>query len=312
MKPTYKGFKTILVAGANKYLAKEIIKKLDEDVNNRILAVSQETLQSLPSSVKNYSYYELYTDCNLNNVDIIINCEHPSKIEANNEELQQTFKCALQLMQFCNERWKSKLYINMSYHGVYGEKREIPVNENEDVDSNRLEKYSDYHRQVEIRLKQHANEEVKLINLRLADLIGEFYPQPLIDDMIMEAFSNKCVTPSDIMNRYSFIDILDVANVVNKIIEREDLSIFNGYVYNVGPISEFMSPNFEAITTQNIAEIISNIIPDIKTINNAVNDEYNGNISYLMDSSALYNILHWYPEISIVSSIKSKIMHNII
>ena len=76
---------------------------------------------------------------------------------------------------------------------------------------------------------------------------------------------------------------------------------FKNTIYNLGARDNL------AITTQHIAEILCNEhensekmpVPTIKQ----TQDIENGNIVHNMDSSALFNILEWQPEITTVQSI---------
>lgn len=299
--------KTILVAGANGNLGLEIINRLENDVNNRIIAVSREVTPVIRqhSSVTYYTYQELFSEQELK-IDIIINCAYPLKINANEDNLNKTRRLALSLMDLGIKRWNSRLYINMSCHCVYGEHRETPVREDVNIDGRRnLDQYAEHRFTTERLLERATNNHIVLINLRLADMVGQMYSQQIIDDLIREALSSNSVTPINVRNRYSFIDIDDVTNTVNRIINT-DLFMFGSTVYNLGTISNFMTPNFGPITTQNIVEIIGNSIPNTR-VNDAINDEHNGEIRYLMDSTALFEILHWKPEISIVNSIIRRI-----
>lgn len=298
--------KTILVAGANGNLGLEIIRRLENDVNNRIIAVSREITPIINQldTVTYYTYEKLFSEQELK-IDIIINCAYPNKRDANEDNLSQTSKLALSLMKLGIERWNSRLYINMSCHCVYGEYRKLFVKEDQNIDVRNLDRYAKHRFITELRLEQKANKHIKLINLRLADIMGQMYSQQIIDDMIREALSSNSVTPINIRNRYSFIDIDDVTDVVNRIINF-NLSLFNRTVYNLGPISDALTPNFESVTTQNIAEIISNAIPNTITINEAINNEHNDRIRHLMDSTMLFDILHWQPQNSIVDNIEHR------
>ena len=320
MKPTHKGFKTILVAGANGNLGREIINNLEDNVDNRIIAVSRKITPIINrlDTVTYYTYEELFSEHELK-IDIIINCAYTNKLDANEDNLRQAQNLAQSLMQSGIERWNSSLYLNISCHCVYGEYREIPASENQNIDVRNSDLYASHRYSTELLLESATRSPIKLINLRLADMIGEFYPQSLIDDMIMEAFSKKCITPRNTMNRYSFIDILDVTKAVNEIVEQKKnaFSIFNKNVYNLGynVKSNSNSENeiSKTITTQNIAEILSNsetlrLLTGGITVDSPKNDNSNGTINYSMDSQALSDLLKLQPEISIVNSIENRII----
>lgn len=320
MKPTNKDFKTILVAGADGNLGREIINKLEDNVDNRIIAVSRKITPIINrlDAVTYYTYEELFSEHELK-IDIIINCAYPNKLDANEDNLRQTQNLAQNLMQLGIESWESSLYLNISCHCVYREYREIPVSEDRSIDGGNLDLYASHCYTTEYLLESATRSHIKLINLRLADMIGEFYPQPLIDDMIMEAFSKKCITPRNTMNRYSFIDILDVAKAVNEIVEQKKnaFSIFNNNVYNLGynvkSNSNSENENSKTITTQDIAEILSNsealrLLTGGITVDSPKNDNSNGTINYSMDSQTLADLLKWQPEISFIDSIENRII----
>ena len=302
-----KEYRTILVAGANGNLGREIINRLENNGSNRIIAVSRDVTPEIlqHNFVTYYTYQELFSEQELK-IDIIINCAYPLRINANEDNLNQTRRLALSLMDLGIKRWNSRLYINMSCHCVYGENRKLFVKEDQNIDVRNLDRYAERRLTIERLLERAANGPIKLINLRLADMMGQMYSQQVIDDMIREALSSNSVTPINSRNRYSFIDIDDVTDGVSKIIN-SDLSLFNRTVYNFGPISDALTPNFESVTTQNLAEIIRNSIPNTITINESINNEHNDRIRYLMDSTMLFDILHWTPKISIVESIRYRI-----
>lgn len=63
--------KTILVAGANGNLGLEIINRLENDVNNRIIAVSREVTPIIRqhNSVTYYTYQERLSKDTINNIN---------------------------------------------------------------------------------------------------------------------------------------------------------------------------------------------------------------------------------------------------
>lgn len=306
---TNKQEKVILVAGANGNLGRAVINRLEDNVNNRIIAVSRELPNNLVrlTSVRYMTYGEFFNDQNIENIDIIINCAYPRREDANEENLRQTRELAQNLMQIGIEHWESRLYINISCHSVYGEMRRMPVNERANIDIRYLDAYAEHKLTTERLLEdaeRTAQNGIKLINLRLADMVGEKYSQPIVDSLIREALQNRTVTPFNTRNRYAFIDIEDVTNAINRIIT-SDLSNFTNNIYNLGPIDTF--------TTQNIAEALNNsevihyLLTNIQ-INPHINDEHNGEILHQMDCDALFNILEWRPEIAFPTSLDARII----
>lgn len=304
--------RTILVAGANSHLGRAIINRLENDVNNRIIAVSRELPVVLTriTGVRYLIYNELLNDRNINNIDIIINCAYPRRENANEENLQQTRTIAQILMRQGIERWNSQLYLNMSCHSVYGQFRRMPITEAEEINIANLDRYAEHRLTTERLLEKAecvAQNGIKLINLRLADMVGKMYSQPIIDNMIQTALQDGEVTPFNTTNRYTFIDIDDVTRAISRIING-NWQRFNNTVYNLGAADNI------TITTQNIAEILNNSdsVLTIRqnnhiTVNVPINNEHNGEISYLMNSDRLFNTLQWQPEVSFVNSIENRI-----
>lgn len=303
-----KKIRTILVTGANSHLGQAIINRLEENVNNSIIAVSRILPPNIVqlAAVRYMTYDGLFNDRNINNIDIIINCAYPRREDANEENLQQTRVIAQTLMRQGIERWNSQLYLNMSCHSVYGEHRVVDVRETTPINVANLDVYAEHKLTTERLLEdiERVQNGIKLINLRLADMVGGNYSQPIIDNLIREALQNRTVTPSNTINRYAFIDIEDVTNAINRIIT-SDLNNFTNNAYNLGPIDTF--------TTQNIAEALNNseviryLLTSIQE-NPSLNDEHNGIISHRMSSDALFDILRWRPEISLPMTLESRLL----
>ncbi len=292
----------ILITGANGALAKKVIDEFLTDDNFEIYASTRcpETCRNAKKEVKYISNDSLLNTDVLKNIDYVLHCAFPRNYEA--VDMFSAMNFFEKLLNTSIEKGV-KNFVNISSQSIYGNYRNHPSTELEASPSDiyALTKYSCEH----LGLAVAKNSNIKFANIRLASLIGNEFPERVINKMIKFAFEKYAITVQNDKNVFGFMHIDDAAKGLYKFIANSNPEMWKP-VYNFG-VKSNCNENLEYIASV-IRELFSgkNMKIDI-TVNTCEKPDK----LCLMDSSSFYGDAKWEPQITLKNAIE-KIFFEII
>lgn len=292
----------ILITGANGALAKKVINEFLTDENFEIYAStrSPETCRDVKKGVKYVSNDSLFNTDVLKDIDYVLHCAFPRNYEA--LDMYSAMSFFENLLNMSIEKGV-KNFVNISSQSIYGNYRKSPSTELEASPSDiyALTKYSC----ERLGLAVAKNSNINFTNIRLASLIGNEFPERVINKMIKFAFEKSAITVQNDKNVLGFMHIEDAAKGLHSFIVNSNPEKWKS-VYNFG-VKPNYSENLEYIACK-IEKLFSNKNMKIDlTVNNCEKaDKF-----CLMESSSFYNDAKWEPEITLENAIE-KIFFSII
>lgn len=237
--------KTILITGASGVLAKKLISNLiTRDFNIYALTRninSDKKIQNITYCTNEDFFADKLDDIKF---DVIVNCAFTQKMEA-----EAVFSSIDYTKKLFSKLAKMKVdsVINISTQRVYGDYREGRADENYPVNPSNVYALGKYFAEVLAELI-FENTNIKYTNLRIGSLIGEEYPDRIINKMIQIAKKTNRITVQNGKQQFGYVHVNDMANAIASFICNKDIQW--NQVYNIG--------SDEKITLLDIAEKIKN------------------------------------------------------
>jgi nucleoside-diphosphate-sugar epimerase len=287
--------KTILVTGANGYLGLNIIDQLDPQIYTIIALVRDTTKQAYFQEKYKYiewiSLSELMSGSfNFGYIDTIIHTLFARPYRGHNEIKSSLDFTQWLLIQVSN--YHIPEFINISSQSVYGEgSKSYPT-----IELDTLYAQSKYTSELLVNTTQKLNPHLKLVNLRLTTLIGNFYAGEPID--VISKWIKDSLTKTQLVINTNLstnrLDVRDAATGIIKLINYMQSSTESTY--------DFASMNSYTLTE--IAHIIRSVslslnrpFPEI-----IIKDETSTRSCHI-NSNSFYALLDWKPSISMEESI---------
>lgn len=285
----------ILVTGASGVLAKNLIKKFSEENGFKIIASSRniENLNKI-DGVHYVNNNELIDSKILTNIDTIINCAFPRKYEPN--ILAEALAFYASLIDKAVDL-KVKSIINISSQDIYGNYREIPADELTQINPQNNYALTKFSTEV-IGSSIVKNSNTKLTNIRLGSLIGEGYPERVINKIISNAINTKIISINNDKNIFGYMDVEDSVNGIIAFVKNSKPEKWTG-IYNFGQkYAEQKSFKF-------IVQTIADCFRDQKiNIELDITETEMAEKLCLLNSSSFYKVANWKPQISLKTSIE--------
>ncbi len=253
---------SLLITGASGTLGRLLL----EDLSNKDIAIyalssnAKKIQDEFPH--KNISFFT--------NEDFYANCIDFSKIDSVIHlafaRTQKGFDLAKSI-DFTRDIFKKSCQagvnkiIHISSQGVYGNKREIPSKESDQVDP------FDFYSLAKYACEELGNEicapfDTKIIHIRLASLLSPFLEERIVNKMISSALSKNEITIIGGKQIFSYLDTRDAINALSTIIFSQTKELDK--VYNLGAnsfydIQEIAKKIQKAISEKTKEEIIINL-----------------------------------------------------
>lgn len=295
--------KTILITGAGGVLAKKLIEKFRTDNEYNVIASSRNIDEIAPKNMYlNYVNNDDLINTNvMEKVDIIINCAFPrTEDEMILQEAREFFQCLVSKAVDFNV----KGFINISSQSVYGNYRKYPSSEVEQV------KPEDNYANTKLLCEKLGysltqNSLTHYTDIRLASLIGQEYPERVINKMIKGAVKTHKISVQNDKNIMGYLDVSDATEGLYQFVKNSKPENWKT-IYNFGPEYE------NAINLEKFALIIKSLFEYINlNIELEINRAENADKLCTMDSSWFYEAAGWEPKIPIEKSIE-KIFHSMV
>lgn len=293
--------KDILITGVNGVLAGKLINLFVKDSNYNIAASTRDMtkLARTHYKVKYISNDDLISKDIIKDFDFVIHCAFPTNLEVKDMFSATQF---FQTLLSKSIEMKVKNFINISSQSVYGNYREYPSHEPEAAPENiyALTKYN-----LEcLGIEMTRCSEINYTNLRLASLIGNEFPERVINKMIKIALQTKKITVQNDKNIFGYVDADDISMAIYSFVENSMPDNWRK-IYNVGGI-----PNSQE-NLEYIACIIKNLFKNINIdIQVDVNKQEKADKLCWMNSEHFYKASKWKPQFTLEKTIE-KIFINI-
>ena len=288
--------KNILITGANGALAKKLIATFNQDSDYNVFAATRniKNLSYRLDFVKYINNSDLIRTDILKDIDIIINSSFPRTQDVKlMYEATRFFEClVLKAIEM-----KVAGFINISSQSVYGSYREIPSKETDALlpeDIYALTKTSI--ETIGWALSQDTG--LALTSLRLASLIGNEYPERVINKMINYGYQNKKIIVQNDKNVFGFMHIDDAVDGLYHFVKNSDLQKWKP-IYNFGVRPEY-SKNLAYIAT-----IIRNLFSERTfDISLEITTKEKADKLQAMNSGCFYESAKWKPKITLKEAIE--------
>lgn len=288
--------KKILVTGGTGVLAHKIAVELLKNPKYCVYVSTRNVEQYKKSNptvdcVSNEDIF--YTDF-LNCFDFIINCAFPRQFDTQILGVAIDWYNRLLLQA---DQMKVKAFINISSQSLYGNYRETFVTEDANVhpqDTYALVKYA-----CELLSKNLLPyTKMKITHLRLASLIGNEYPERVINKIISNAKEHDCISINNDKNVFGYMDLEDAVSGIAAFIQNSDYLNWD-FCYNLGvQQSEFKDFSFIA---QSIAKLFAER-GERKTLE--IHQKGKAEKLCRMDSENFYMTAKWKPHFSLDAAIE--------
>jgi nucleoside-diphosphate-sugar epimerase len=274
--------KNILVTGGNGFLGKSVIKKLS--FNYSITAPSSTEINLLNDSIS------LDLKVKERNIDTIIHLANP-KIFTTNKSVGDTLVMLKNILDVC--RTNGVRLIFLSGWEIYSGYNSAGLMANESLPANAKGTYGETKWLCELLIKQYvANYNIKCQILRSGPVYGALGEKPkFIYNFIDKALCHKDIVTHKYINGFPGLDLLYIDDLVNLI----EKSVQNDLVgdFNIG--------SGTAISTHEIAEIISQKLSSKSTIRYTDIREYAPNI--IMDTHKIKTSFRWEPTVKLMDGL---------
>lgn len=200
-----------------------------------------------------FSIQDFYADkVPFQNIDAVVHCAFARSQEG--KDLAKSIDFSKEIFTH-SVKYKVPKVINISSQSLYGGYRTEPSKETDDI--NPLDMYAVAKYACELLGRQISeNSNTKIINVRLASLIGPQFPERFVYKMANYALNNGSIKIVGGNQVFSFLDIQDAADGICCILNSEkDLTKIHD-VYNLGGQSDY--------GIDYVADTIAGIIGNVK------------------------------------------------
>lgn len=216
----------VVITGASGFLGSHLLKKLENDTDCFVYALSSKTIVSNADNVKSFHKDIIDSDCaeEIFCDAVVVNCAFPrnamgSEMAAGLEYINKLFKTC----KIC----KSRAIINISSQSVYSQKRNCPANESTDICLESPYAVGKYATEL---LLQNICEgtEIAYTNLRLSSLIGPGFDQRVVNRIVEKGISGETIMADISDKRFGFLDVLDAVDGI--------LTVAKSNVFHLKPV----------------------------------------------------------------------------
>lgn len=292
-----------MVTGGTGVLAHKIVMGLLKDKNYCVYVSTRnaEQYKKINDDVPCISNEEVFHANFLKDFDLIINCAFPRQFDTHilSDALAWYNNLLLQAVQM-----HVKSFLNISSQSLYGNYRENFVTENAVIspqDTYALTKYA-----CELLSKNICSfDNMKITHLRLASLIGNEYPERVINRMILTAKENDSISINNGKNIFGYMDIEDAVSGILAFIKNTQCEDWD-FCYNLG-IEQHEFKDFSYI-----AQTIVNLFAQHGAVKKLeIQKKDKADKLCLMNSEKFYSASHWNPHFTLEATIE-KIFMNLI
>lgn len=207
----------VVITGASGFLGSNLIKKLENNEDVMVYALSSKGIQSEASNIKALHKDVIDSDeaAEVMNGAIIVNCAFPRN--STGTGMADGLAYINRLFMAC-KRHKAKAIINISSQSVYSQRRELPADENTEIcleSPYAVGKYA-----TELMLESTCvGTDINYTNLRMASLIGPGFDQRIVNRLVKKALALEPITVSVSNQRFGFLDISDAVDAIVSLIK---------------------------------------------------------------------------------------------
>lgn len=279
----------ILITGASGYFATEMIRQIGKMKEIEVIALTSNPnkIPQVNESVcliSNEDFFEQAS--NAQEVDVIVHTAFCRKSDGRG--LVESLNFLTKLAHWAL-RHNVKGFINLSSQSVFGsEKEELPQ---EDAVMAPGYLYSLAKSASELLLAEIAGEKMCYTNVRLASLMGPSgsVPHNVLYKFISSGLQGKTFNVVGGKQNFSFIDVRDAVEAVCRLMELPFSSWKNSY--NLGPEQQTNMLEMADCICQKIEQLAGRKV-------NYVLQPDDTKLNAGMDSSMLYEEIHWRPKYS--------------
>lgn len=283
----------IVITGASGFLGSNLIKRLENEKDVTVYALSSKNLKASSANVISVhkdiidrdDAEDVFKDA------VVVNCAFPRNVTG--VEMANGLAYINRLFMTC-KKYNAKVIINISSQSVYSQKRTVPADEETKVcleTPYAVGKYA-----TELMLESTCEgSEIAYTNVRMASLIGPEFDQRIINRLVKKALALEPITISVSDQRFGFLDVYDAVEAVVSLIVSDRLKWSK--IYNVG--------NGAAVSLTDIIDVIGVVFKE--------NNIPMPNISYVQEeksgsSAVTYQRIHdetgYTPKINLLMSTK--------
>lgn len=270
----------ILITGASGFLGKHLITTLQK-TNFTIYALTsqKEQLQEQFPNSKVYSLVEWEEGVfPIEDIDIVVHCAF-ARAHKGGKAIAESLNFTTQLLNVFVEN-KVKAIVNISTQEVYG-KEPIPWKES---DANPQSVYGTAKYFSELYLKQIAeHSSTRFTNIRLAGLIGLETNDRMVNKFVQQTINGETITIADGKLLFSQLEVRDAVEALKRLLalplEKWKMN------YNLGFSKSY--------SIQEIAMIVQDIGQQFNYMPEIIYNPSDVVIQAEMDSSVLYEDIHW-------------------
>ncbi len=244
--------KILFITGSNGFLGSSIINYLfDNRLLNKVFALSRGlSADSCKSMICNVSYEDFYSNTyKLSKSETGVLLHLAFARSHNTESIIESIRL-LEKVSLSAKNSGISTIINVSSQSVYSQYRDKAADESDLPEPQGLYGIAKYY--SETYLEHFSRKfDIKIINLRLASLIGPGLDQRIIPRLINSAITEKQIKITSNMEQFSFLHVNDAARMIAEISLNADKA--NELVYNVGTNEAY-----------NLVEIVQIIVRELK------------------------------------------------
>ncbi|NDI33915.1 NAD-dependent epimerase/dehydratase family protein [Chengkuizengella sediminis] len=298
--------KSILITGANGFLAQALIKRLSSE-NYNILAFSRkkDKIKSFYRENDNVSCYDnndlLNGNLQLGQIDYLIHCGF-ARPHFTNEQIANSLYFTNKLIRSAIEH-QIPAVINISSQSVYGTKQLPKWSENTSVIPETVYAQAKYATELMVKNVHLINKHTFGTSLRLSALSGGLkglVPVEMITKLINQVLNNETVEILGGEQKIERLDVRDAADAITALIKTDSRNWKS--VYNLG--TGHSHSILEIVNmVANVAESKYGLKVDFK-----INPESRKS-SFGMDSSQFFELTGWKPQYSLEDIIESLFEH---
>lgn len=288
--------KNILITGANGYLGSYLIEKLADQDEFFITAfdLDKKEMREKFAHINNIDFYDTNDwetgSIPFQEIDIVVHCAFARA----NIGIELAKSLVFTKKIFTEAVDNNCVLINISSRSVYGQNKNIPWNENTQVEPDNLYALAKYN--TELLLESIANSRVKYTNLRLAGLISPVFDDRVLNKLVIRILNNEQIKLFGGKQLYAYLDIQDAVSGI--------IAILNAYssqwqkIYNLGNNH-----------TYTLIELTEKVIKVARKLNIKCNDllleEKDIPLIDGMNCNAFYKDFQWHPRFDMETTIKS-------
>ncbi len=300
MKERFMSHKKIVITGASGFLGSHLVKRLKDDWQYRVFALSSkpDNLRDLIDGENVEYIYKDELDAEMLRESIVINCAYPrnstgTAVADGLKYIQRVFETAVETGAFA--------IISISSQSVYSQQRTEAATEETPLclDSPyAVGKYA-----VELMLESICKgSETSYTSLRMASLIGPGFDQRIVNRFVKQALETGNLTVKRNQQRFGFFDVEDAVGGIVTMLQTDGQKWKS--IYNLGGVGTH--------TLIEIAETVRNELAEIcgKVVNMDIidGDEYANSD---LDCTLFYHDYKFAPQVSLQDSV-NKISNRLI